>query len=167
MNELAAVDRAVEAAYGYLGLPYVFAGGDLTGPTGGGFDRAGFIRRVVYAAAGTDIGRTLDTQLNNCAPLASGERADPGDVLFWIDPSNRMQKCYHQAFYTGLMTVISAVPRDLAEPGTKFDARQSRGILGSVFHEQEIDVELLTAHAPAESGPYVIIARPPYCRFTA
>lgn len=47
MNELAAVDRAVEAAYGYLGLPYVFAGGDLTGPTGGGFGS-----RRVHSARG-------------------------------------------------------------------------------------------------------------------
>lgn len=32
-------ERAVEIAFGYIGLPYVFAGGDLDGPTNGGFDR--------------------------------------------------------------------------------------------------------------------------------
>ena len=42
-----AAERAVEIAFGYIGLPYVFAAGDLDGPTSGGFDRAGFTRRVV------------------------------------------------------------------------------------------------------------------------
>jgi hypothetical protein len=62
-------DRAVEIAFGYIGLPYVFAGGDLDGPTNGGFDRAGFSRRVVYAASGIDIGRTLAEQINYCEEL--------------------------------------------------------------------------------------------------
>lgn len=72
-----APEHAVEIAYSYLGLPYVFGGGDLDGPTNGGFDRAGFTRRVVYAATGTDIGRTLDVQLDRCARLPAGRSRSP------------------------------------------------------------------------------------------
>lgn len=81
-----APEHAVEIAYSYLGLPYVFGGGDLNGPTNGGFDRAGFTRRVVYAATGTDIGRTLDVQLDRCTRLPAGDIAQPGDILFWTSP---------------------------------------------------------------------------------
>lgn len=158
-----AADLAVTTAYEYRGLPYVLFGGDLQGPTGGGFDRAGFTRRVVFVATGVDIGQTLDGQLRNCTPLAPGEAARPGDVLFWIDPSNPMQKCYHQAFYTGFLTVIASIPKVLAEPGAAFELRHSRAIQGAVFHEQTIDISLLTAQAErGDKQPYLIIARPPY-----
>lgn len=70
-------ERAVEIAYNYLGLPYVFAGGDLDGPTNGGFDRAGLTRHIVYATTGTDIGRTLDAQLDHCARLPAGRSPSP------------------------------------------------------------------------------------------
>ncbi|MFA4085270.1 peptidoglycan endopeptidase [Mycobacteroides salmoniphilum] len=158
-----AADLAVTTAYEYLGLPYVFFGGDLQGPAGGGFDRAGFTRRVVFVATGIDIGQTLDGQLRNCAPLGAGEAARPGDVLFWVDPSNPMQKCYHQAFYTGFLTVIASIPKVLAEPGAAFELRHSRAIQGAVFHEQTIDISLLTAQAErSDNQPHLVIARPPY-----
>lgn len=112
----AAPEHAVEIAYSYLGLPYVFGGGDLDGPTNGGFDRAGFTRRVVYAATGTDIGRTLDVQLDRCTRLPAGEIAQPGDILFWTSPGG-FQRVHQQAFYTGMMTVIALIPEDLVTPG--------------------------------------------------
>lgn len=164
MNEQTTGDRAVEIAFDYIGLPYVFAGGNLDGPTGGGFDRAGFTRRVVYAASGVDIGRTLDDQLDQCTRLPDGAIAQPGDILFWTAPGG-YQRVYQQAFYTGMMTVIALTPQDLVTPGAAFDTRLSASVSGTVFHEQTVDVDLITAKAPA--GPdarELIIARPPYPR---
>lgn len=157
-------ERAVEIAFGYIGLPYVFAGGNLDGPTNGGFDRAGFARHVVHAVSGIDIGRTLDEQLASCEQLPAGAAARAGDLIFWIDPTGRYQKAYHQAFYTGMQTVISLIPQDLAEPGAHFDTRLSAvGVQGTVFHELVIDdPDLLIAQPPAQAAPRVVLARPPY-----
>ncbi|MFV8142066.1 C40 family peptidase [Mycolicibacterium senegalense] len=154
-------EAAVEIAYGYLGLPYVFAGGDLDGPTNGGFDRAGLVRYVVYAATGTDIGRTLDAQLEYCERLPAGQVAQPGDVLFWTSPGG-VQRVYQQAIYTGMMTVIALVPEDLAVPGVLFDTRTTVGVMGAVFHEQGVEADLITAKPPAGPGESeVVVARPP------
>lgn len=155
-------EEAVELAYNYLGLPYVFAGGDLEGPTQGGFDRAGFMRHVVYAASGTDIGRTLDAQLDHCTRLSAGEIAQPGDILFWTSPG-RFQRVDGQALYTGMMTVIALIPEYLATPGAQFDTRMVAPVSGTVFYEQSVDIDLITAKPPVgRDKPELIIARPPY-----
>lgn len=161
-------ERAAEIAFDYIGLPYVFAAGDLDGPTSGGFDRAGFTRRVIYATTGTDIGRTLDEQLRHCERLPAGEMAQPGDILFWTDPSNPYQNVYHQAFYTGMMTVIALTPEDLANSGAAFELRLSARVQGTLFHEQTIGADLITAQPPVGSAKSeLIIARPPYAGVTA
>ncbi len=157
-----APEHAVEIAYSYLGLPYVFGGGDLDGPTNGGFDRAGFTRRVVYAATGADIGRTLDVQLDRCTRLPAGEIAQPGDILFWTSPGG-FQRVHQQAFYTGMMTVIALIPEDVVTPGAPFDTRVIAAVMGTVFHEQTVERDLITAKPPAgPDKPEIIIARPPY-----
>lgn len=159
-----APEHAVEIAYSYLGLPYVFGGGDLDGPTNGGFDRAGFTRRVVYAATGTDIGRTLDVQLDHCTRLPAGEAAQPGDILFWTSPGG-IQRVYGQALYTGMMTVIALIPEDLVTPGAPFDTRVIASVSGTVFHEQTVELDMITAKPKAgPDKPDLIIARPPYSK---
>ncbi|MEM6107455.1 peptidoglycan endopeptidase [Mycobacterium sp. 050272] len=163
----AAPEHAVEIAYSYLGLPYVFGGGDLDGPTNGGFDRAGFTRRVVYAATGTDIGRTLDVQLDRCTRLPAGEIAQPGDILFWTSPGG-FQRVHQQAFYTGMMTVIALIPEDLVTPGAPFDTRVIASVMGTVFHEQTVERDLITTKPPdGPDKPEIIIARPPYSEHTS
>ncbi|SKH88404.1 NlpC/P60 family protein [Mycobacteroides abscessus] len=137
-------DAAVEAAYQYIGEPYVFAGGDLQGPTSGGFSRAGFLRRVVYAAAGIDIGQTFADQLRHCTPRATGETAQAGDILFWKNPGSAMQPIRHAALYTGVMTVIGTDLRGLVD--------------GAVFQDHPIDGELLVVRPDSD----LIIATPPY-----
>lgn len=161
MSSQSAGETAVEIASGYLGLPYVFAGGDLNGPTNGGFDRAGLLRHVVYAATGTDIGRTLDAQLEHCRRVPAGQVAQPGDVLFWTSPGG-VQRVHQQAIYTGMMTVIALIPEDLATPGVRFDTRTSVGVMGAVFYEQGVEPDLITAKPPAAPGESeVVIGRPP------
>lgn len=44
--------KAVAKAKSYLGLPYVYGGGDWNGPTNGGFDCSGLMMAVVYDATG-------------------------------------------------------------------------------------------------------------------
>lgn len=76
-------NRVVEAALRYLGLPYVWGGGDKSGPSGGGFDCSGLTSYAVYSAsdAGFSLPRTSETQWNIGVevPLAD---AKPGDLLF-------------------------------------------------------------------------------------
>lgn len=162
MTAESAAESAVAIAYNYLGLPYVFAGGDLNGPTSGGFDRAGLTRRIVYAATGIDIGRTLDVQLDHCDRLPAGQVAQPGDILFWTSPGG-FQRVDHQAIYTGMMTVIALIPEILATSGAVFDIRMSGKVSGTVFHEQTVELDLITAKPPAgPDKPELIIGRPPY-----
>lgn len=148
-------ERAVELAYGYLGMPYVFAGGDLNGPTGGGFDRAGLVRRVVYAVSGVDLGRTLRDQLDRCRRLPLGTVAGPGDLLFWRDPMIpenpaspllRHSEFFHQALYTGMLTVI--------------DCSVHRGEM--TFEERSVTLEDITVRVAESGRPQIVIARPPY-----
>lgn len=158
IDSMGAAEQAVEIAYGYVGTPYVFGGGDLDGPTCGGFDRAGFSRRVIYAACGKDIGRDFTVQLSQCRIREAGETAEAGDLLFWIYPDNPIQSIHHQVFYTGLMTVIGTLPADLAVSGIAFKPAFS-AVGGSVFGDQTITEDLLTVTA-SRNNP--VIAQPPY-----
>ena len=148
-------ERAVELAYGYVGMPYVFAGGDLNGPTGGGFDRAGFVRRIVYEVSGVDLGHTLRDQLDRCRRLSLGAVAAPGDLLFWRDPAVpenpaspllRHSEFFHQALYTGMLTVI--------------DCPVHRG--QRTFDERSVTLEDITVRVAESGRPQIVIARPPY-----
>lgn len=148
-------ERAIEVAYGHVGAPYVFAGGDLNGPTAGGFDRAGFARLAVYAGCGIDIGRTFRDQLDRCARLPIGAVAAPGDLLFWRDrtiPENpsspllRHSEFFHQALYTGMLTVIDC-PIHLG---------------ASAFDERTVTLEDITMRGVHASEGQIVIARPPY-----
>ncbi|WP_213576057.1 bifunctional lytic transglycosylase/C40 family peptidase [Rhodococcus sp. USK13] len=74
--------RIVQAAIRYLGLPYVWGGGSVKGPSSGGFDCSGLTSYAVYdATAGLALPRTSETQWNVGVELPLSE-ARPGDLLF-------------------------------------------------------------------------------------
>lgn len=73
--------RVVELAFHYLGLPYVWGGGNTDGPSGGGFDCSGLTSYAIHAATGVTLPRTSEMQWNvgQEIPLAD---VRPGDLLF-------------------------------------------------------------------------------------
>ncbi|WP_397518358.1 NlpC/P60 family protein [Rhodococcus pyridinivorans] len=74
-------NRIVDLAFKYLGLPYVWGGGNINGPSGGGFDCSGLTSYAVFAATGITLPRTSETQwhIGTEVPLYA---ARPGDLLF-------------------------------------------------------------------------------------
>ncbi|WP_280454017.1 C40 family peptidase [Nocardia brasiliensis] len=75
--------RVVDAARSALHLPYVWGGGSLTGPTGGGYDCSGLTRMAVYQATGghMELPRTTYDQIKLGQRVAPGHEA-PGDLVF-------------------------------------------------------------------------------------
>lgn len=62
-----------------------------------------------------------------------------------------------------MMTVIALIPEDLVTPGAPFDTRVIAAVMGTVFHEQTVELDMITAKPPAgPDQPELIIARPPY-----
>lgn len=77
----AAVGGVVQAALKFLGLPYVWGGGNVNGPSMGGFDCSGLTSYAIHAATGVVLPRTSETQwgVGVEVPL---DQAQPGDLLF-------------------------------------------------------------------------------------
>ncbi|MDF3312685.1 NlpC/P60 family protein [Rhodococcus sp. T2V] len=73
--------RVVESAIRYLGLPYVWGGGNIDGPSGGGFDCSGLTSFAIHAATGITLPRTSETQWNIGQEIPM-DQARPGDLLF-------------------------------------------------------------------------------------
>ncbi|QTJ70721.1 C40 family peptidase (plasmid) [Rhodococcus sp. ZPP] len=75
--------RAVESAMNFLGLPYVWGGGNIHGPSHGGFDCSGLTSYAVYTATAgkVTLPRTSETQWNIGVERPLSE-AMPGDLLF-------------------------------------------------------------------------------------
>jgi len=75
--------RIVEEATRYLGLPYVWGGGNSNGPSMGGFDCSGLTSFAVHAASAgaVTLPRTSENQwlIGTEIPL---NQAQPGDLLF-------------------------------------------------------------------------------------
>ncbi|MCD2111620.1 bifunctional lytic transglycosylase/C40 family peptidase [Rhodococcus rhodochrous] len=73
--------QVIEQAFRYLGLPYVWGGGNIQGPTGGGFDCSGLTSFALHAAAGIVLPRTSETQwhVGIEVPL---DQAHAGDLVF-------------------------------------------------------------------------------------
>ncbi|MGV9822946.1 C40 family peptidase [Nocardia xishanensis] len=76
----------IEHAARWIGTPYVWGGGDTSGPTGGGFDCSGLTLYAVYHASGGRIRLPHYTQAQQDHPTAQvisfDERA-PGDLIFF------------------------------------------------------------------------------------
>lgn len=75
--------RIIEQATRYIGLPYVWGGGNSDGPSMGGFDCSGLTSFAVHAASAgaVTLPRTSESQwsIGTEIPL---DQAQPGDLLF-------------------------------------------------------------------------------------
>ncbi|WP_102144343.1 C40 family peptidase [Mycobacterium hubeiense] len=74
--------RAVRAAQSQIGLPDVWGGGGLDGPTGGRFDCSGLTRYAIYQATGKTLPRTTYDQINTGVPVPDLSQMLPGDLVF-------------------------------------------------------------------------------------
>ncbi|WP_228836045.1 C40 family peptidase [Nocardia brasiliensis] len=76
----------IEHAARWMGTPYVWGGGDSTGPTMGGFDCSGLTLYAIYQASGGQIRLPHYTQAQQDHPSAQqipfGQKA-PGDLIFF------------------------------------------------------------------------------------
>lgn len=92
----------VAAAQRWIGTPYVWGGGDATGPTGGGFDCSGLTLYAIYQASGGAIRLPHYTQAQQDSryghPVPFSQRA-PGDLIFFTTPGER--DSHHVAIYLG------------------------------------------------------------------
>lgn len=120
--------RIVEAALRYLGLPYVWGGGNVNGPSGGGFDCSGLTSYAVHAATVENVSlpRTSETQWNvgTEIPLAD---ARPGDLLFgnW-GPAGPG----HVAIYLGNGKMVHApTTGDVVRIAPVFDGMKARRVV--------------------------------------
>ncbi|MGB7236022.1 MAG: NlpC/P60 family protein, partial [Rhodococcus sp. (in: high G+C Gram-positive bacteria)] len=127
--DLAAIGgRAVNSAMDYLGLPYVWGGGNINGPSGGGFDCSGLTSYAVFKASGGTITlpRTSETQWNvgTEIPLTM---AQPGDLLFGNWQAGGPG---HVAIYAGNGQMVHAPTfGDVVRIGPVFDGMKARRVL--------------------------------------
>ncbi|WP_225730464.1 MULTISPECIES: C40 family peptidase [unclassified Nocardia] len=94
--------RIVEEAARWLGRPYVWGGGDQTGPTNGGFDCSGLVLYAVYTASGGRITLPHYTQAQQDDPRAIPipfEARQPGDLIYFTAPG--ATDSHHVAIYAG------------------------------------------------------------------
>lgn len=116
----------IDAAMKYIGLPYVWGGGSVHGPSMGGFDCSGLTSYAVYAATGIKLPRTSETQwrVGVEVPL---DQARPGDLLFgnW-GPGGPG----HVAIYVGNGQMLHApTTGDVVRIGPMFDGMKARRII--------------------------------------
>ncbi|MEV0766378.1 C40 family peptidase [Nocardia sp. NPDC050435] len=92
----------IDAAQRWIGTPYVWGGGDQTGPTKGGFDCSGLTLYATFHASGGRILLPHYTQAQQDHPTATivpfAERA-PGDLIFMTAPGDR--DSHHVGIYYG------------------------------------------------------------------
>lgn len=74
---------AVKDAEAEIGKPYVWGGGSLDGPTGGGFDCSGLVRYAIYQASGHRIVLPRTTwDMVNVGRSVPRNAVQPGDLVF-------------------------------------------------------------------------------------
>lgn len=75
--------QVVTAAREYLGTPYVWGGGGIGGPSGGGFDCSGLTSYAVHAASAGKVAlpRTSEQQWGVGVEIPI-DQAQPGDLVF-------------------------------------------------------------------------------------
>lgn len=118
----------VQLAMRHLGLPYVWGGGNITGPTMGGFDCSGLTSYAIFAASGGNVvlPRTSETQwgVGTEIPLAA---AQPGDLVFgnWQAAGPG-----HVGIYMGNgMMVHAPTFGDVVKVGPIFDGMKARRVM--------------------------------------
>ena len=95
-----AASTAINAAMGYLGTPYVWAG-----EAAAGLDCSG-LTMVSYAAAGVELTHSSRVQYGE-GSLVPLDAAQPGDLVFWSSDGSQ-SGIYHVAIYLGDDTMIEA-----------------------------------------------------------
>ena len=109
-----AAQIAIDAAMGYLGLPYAWGGGGTNGPGPGqdpdvgiiGFDCSG-LSQYAYARAGISIPRNSRAQYA-ALPKVDSDDLRPGDLVFWATDPAQPGTIYHLALYLGGGRVVHA-----------------------------------------------------------
>ena len=95
-----AASTAINAAMGYLGTPYVWAGESASG-----LDCSG-LTMVSYAAAGVELTHSSRVQYGE-GSLVPLDAAQPGDLVFWSSDGSQ-SGIYHVAIYLGDDMMIEA-----------------------------------------------------------
>ena len=95
-----AASTAINAAMGYLGTPYVWAG-----ESAAGLDCSG-LTMVSYAAAGVELTHSSRVQYGE-GSLVPLDAAQPGDLVFWSSDGSQ-SGIYHVAISLGDDTMIEA-----------------------------------------------------------
>ncbi|MFF3224085.1 C40 family peptidase [Nocardia suismassiliense] len=92
----------IEHAARWMGTPYVWGGGDASGPTGGGFDCSGLTLYAIYQASGGQIRLPHYTQAQqdhpSARPVPLGSQ-QPGDLIFFTAPGD--SDSHHVGIYYG------------------------------------------------------------------
>lgn len=118
--------RVVEMAMRFIGLPYVWGGGNINGPSGGGFDCSGLTSFAFYAATGIKLPRTSETQWRVGVEIPLSE-AKPGDLLFGNWQSGGPG---HVAIYVGNGQMLHApTTGDVVRIGAVFSGMKARRII--------------------------------------
>lgn len=101
--EASGVGRAViEHAARWIGTPYVWGGGDTSGPTSGGFDCSGLTLYAVYHASGGRIRLPHYTQAqqdHSTAQVVPPAQRQPGDLIFFTTAGS--SDSHHVGIYYG------------------------------------------------------------------
>jgi cell wall-associated NlpC family hydrolase len=109
-----AAQTAIDAAMGYLGLPYAWGGGGTQGPGPGldpdegviGFDCSG-LTQYAYGRAGISIPRNSRAQYS-ALPKVSSDDLRAGDLVFWGSDPSDPDSIEHVAIYLGGNKVVQA-----------------------------------------------------------
>ncbi len=109
-----AAETAISAAKRWLGTPYAWGGGSLTGPSRGigidagvvGFDCSG-LTRYAYYQAGISIPRNSTAQYA-ALPKVSRDNLQRGDLVFWAFDTSNPATIHHVAIYLGGGQIIEA-----------------------------------------------------------
>ncbi|MBD2894406.1 hypothetical protein amrb99_33310 [Actinomadura sp. RB99] len=117
--------RIIDYAERWLGKPYVWGGGDINGPTKGGFDCSGLTLYAVYHATGGQITiprTSQQQQKDRRGKPVSRSQLQPGDLVFFSTPIGAPP--HHVGIYVGggqmvhaphTGTVVKVAPMDWSE----------------------------------------------------
>ncbi|CNF47710.1 cell wall-associated hydrolase [Mycobacterium tuberculosis] len=101
--------RIIEGAEKWLGTRYVWGGGNINGPTAGGFDCSGLALYAVYHATGGQIKLprvAADQQRDPRGKRVSRSELQPGDLVFFTAAGKT--DAHHVGIYVGGGKMVNA-----------------------------------------------------------
>jgi len=110
-----AADTAIKRAFGQIGVPYSWGGGDENGPTRGfaqgantvGFDCSG-LTLFAYAKAGVRLDHYSQSQWDHGKRVPNRADIQPGDLLFFAYDTSQPSTIHHVGLYIGDGKMIEA-----------------------------------------------------------